>query len=129
MSTRTLAPELQEIYNTLTREGHEVYTYTFSSMGNEEILCLCWFENGRVLNIQQSTWYNAHYARDLFTLNNDYIPSRENGTGCRLSPENTMGTPPADLLSYRHTPTWVQNAKQYHDMAHFLRLNKHYHKI
>lgn len=127
--TRTLAPELQEIYNTLTNEGHEVYTYTFTSMDAEEILCLCWFENGRVLNIQQSTWYNARYARDLFTLSNDYVPTRENGSGCRLSPEDTMGTHPADLLTYRHTPTWVHTAKQYRDMPHFLKLNKHYHKI
>lgn len=127
---RKIANELQPVYKQLRSEGYEVYTYTSQSNKNEEIHSLYWFENGRVLNIQPSSWYNARYARNCFNLSVSYIPSQENGTGCGLSTSD-IGTPAEELLLFRNKPTWVRGATNYKSMEHFLQLEKvlKFHKI
>jgi hypothetical protein len=115
-----IAIELQPVYNQLVSEGFEVYTYDNHT---DEISSLYWYENGRVLDIQPSIWRRS-YNPDLYNLGVSYIPSSSTGSGCRLSPENGMGTAAEDLLKYRHEATWVRDAKHYTSMVHFLKGEK-----
>jgi len=121
---RTITPELQEVYEQLKNEGFEVYTYTCESNKNEEITSLYWFENGRVLDIQPSSWYNKKYNSDCFNLSVAYFPSRENGSGYLLSPSD-WGMMAKDLLKYRKNRALV-NSINYTSMENFL---KHQGKI
>lgn len=126
---RPLAPELQNVYNTLISEGYEVYTYTCSSNQEEEIDALFWYENHRVLSIQASSWRSALYARDLFNLYTEYWPSVESGSGCLLSGDS-YGTSANQLLHYRKEYTWIEHTP-YASMDDFLKCKKvlKFHKI
>ena len=127
MQKFTISPELLPVLQQLQQEGFDVYAYETDWYGGE-INSLYWFENGRVLNIQPSSWRNQRYARDRFNIGVSYVPSRENGSGCGLSGDNT-GTPAADLLRYRKHPTWVKGATNYRDMQHFLKRDLKFRKF
>lgn len=110
--TPAICPELKPVLDQLHAEGFDVYTYD-SSSSPDEITSLFWYENGRVMNIHPTHWRNSRYARDLFSLGVSYKPTTTNGSGCGLSPEDTMGTPAAELLKYRTLPTWVRGVANY----------------
>jgi hypothetical protein len=117
---RKIAEELKPIYEQLKNEGFEVYSYTCESNKDNEITSFYWYENGRVLNIQPSTWYNSRYNRDCFHISVSYIPSTQNGSGCGLS-ESNWGIMAEDLLNHRNIPTWVNRIENYKSMDDFLK--------
>jgi hypothetical protein len=118
ITENALCAELMPILNQLQAEGYDVYTY---QNNKNELTSLYWFENGRILNIQSSTWRDARYARDRFNLGVSYIPSREHGSGCGLSDEYETGTPASELLRFRKSPTWVRGITNYKSMQDFLK--------
>ena len=130
---RQIAEALKPVYDQLVSEGFDVYTYTCESNKNNPIDSLYWYENGRVLNIQASQWYNKNYNPDCFFLYTSYIPSSDNGSGCRLTNDdnNNWGFSAANLLELRKYPTWVRGIKNYSSMDHFLSGEKilHFHKV
>lgn len=115
-----ISEELKPVLKQLQNEGFEVYTYSVSYEPEREINSLYWFENGRILNIQPSSWRHERYARDRFNIGVSYVPSRKNGTGCGLSAED-CGTPAENLLKYRKYPTWVNGSPNYDSMEKFLK--------
>lgn len=116
----TISKELEPVLKQLQSEGYEVYTYSVSYEPEREINSLYWFENGRILNIQPSSWRNERYARDRFNIGVSYIPSTQNGSGCGLSNDD-CGTSAENLLSYRKSPTWVNGVRNYSSMENFLK--------
>jgi hypothetical protein len=119
-SKMKIAPELKPILDQLHKEGHKVYTYESDWHGGE-INSLFWFEGGRVLNIQPTTWFNHKHLRDVYRLGVCYIPSRKNGSGCGLSPEDGFGTSASEILKYRNALTWVRGVKNYPSMEAYLK--------
>lgn len=116
-----LCDELMPVLRQLQSEGFDVYTYTTQYNPPKEYHSLYWFEDGRLLNIQPSTWRNERYNRDLFFIGVSYIPSQQNGSGCSLMGDNDWGLSACDLLKYRREPTWVRGVKNYRDMSDFLK--------
>jgi len=115
-----ISEELKPVLKQLQDEGFKVYTYSVSYEPEREINSLYWFENGRILNIQPSSWRHERYARDRFNIGVSYIPSRENGSGCGLS-DDDCGTSAENLLKYRKSPTWVRGIINYESMENFLK--------
>ena len=125
---RKVAEELMPVLKQLQSEGIKVYSYNYDSLKNEEITGLFWYENGRMLNIQGSSWRNFRYARDRFELGVSYIPSRENGSGCGLSPHE-CGVCACDILKYRKYPTWVKRIENFKSIDHFLKTRPEFKEI
>lgn len=125
---RKVCNELMPVLEQLLNEGHGVYSYDYGICANDEITGLFWYEGGRVLDIQGSTWRNEKYNRDCFTIGVCYVPSHENGSGCGLI-DNSWGISAEDLLKYRHEKTWVKGITNYKHMGEFLRYNKQFKPI
>ena len=81
-----ITEELIPVYKQLKSEGHKVYSYHThytNLVGGGEIHSLYWYENGRILDIQPSTWRNK-YNRDCYHLSTAYIPNGETGSGVQV---------------------------------------------
>ena len=120
-----LSPELMPVLTQLQSEGLDVYAYETDSYAGE-INSLFWFENGRVLNIQPTTWRRSKYNRDCFTIGVSYVPSQGNGSGCGLvdQKDEGMGLSAADLLKYRKVSTWVRGVTNYQNIEQFIKRDR-----
>ena len=118
---QNVSEELLPVAKQLQAEGFTLYTYNVEFAPHTEINSIYWFENGRVLNIQPSSWRNTRYNRDCFNLSVSYIPSHKHGSGCGLSPDG-WGTSADSILNFRKYPTWVNGIWNYKDMEHFVKL-------
>ena len=112
------------MYKFINKNNHKIdYVFIYVNNAYEtdsyagEINSLFWFENGRVLNIQPSSWRNNRYARDRFNIGVSYVPSQKNGSGCRLSNDDIAD----DLLKYRTAPTWVRGVTNYKNIAQLIK--------
>lgn len=112
--TQKIKEELKPVVLRLQSEGIAVYTYTCESKQNKPIDSLYWYDDKqkRVLNIQPE--YFGGY-----NLGVSYIPSRSNGSGCGLSPED--GTDADSILRYRDYPTWVNGVWHYKSIEDFIK--------
>jgi len=120
--TQQIAQELIPVLKQLQNEGFKVYSYKTLSNPEKEVDSLYWFEKGRILNIYPSVWKSEH-NKNCYFIGVDYIPSAQNGSGCRLNNDdnNNWGFPASHLLEFRNIGTWVRDVKNYNSMEHFLK--------
>lgn len=116
-----ISPELLPVLSQLQDEGFEVYAYTDDRYSGE-INSLFWYENGRVLDVQPNQW-RSRSNRDHFDIGVEYVPSSANGSGSRLSNDDT-GVRAEDLLKYRKRSTWNFGYRNFKSMADFIKAHR-----
>jgi hypothetical protein len=113
MENVKIHPNLEKYYNQLKAEGFKVYTFVGHNVNTPFIKTLKWYENGRVLSLEID--YFGH-----MNISHNYIPSKTNGSGCRLGEEKEEFN--FDLL--RKTGAWVNGFVNYNSMDDFLKREK-----